>query len=435
MVASYKNGIPLLSLPQTLRDAIAVTRRLGHRSLWVDALCILQDDEKFKDLELAKMGHIYTNSLLTIQAAVPKSVRDGFLALRQPQIAAPVRLLFARGDAGGGRPPSYVQARLRYEPEGMTLSTSSRAWIFQETVLPVRLLVYAEQQAMLACRERVCREDSASDMGISSINPQYYRRIRPDLQSDGQSAARVRELALTSWYFLLSTFYSKRIQSVSDDRLYALSAYAGEAHHAIGGEYHAGVWAVDLLYSLQWRRNGLIPLQRAGTYRAPSWSWAAYDGQIQYESKQRVLERNEKHGVQDPDPSYQPRTLEVWTTKAGFSQFGPCRDGQIVLETLVGWAVPSPAAQRIRNSSHRLQTLDSAEDICCGWFDTETTPARPVLCASLTGIAGLMLVEGGSRDGRKAFERFGRLRLTLECPGAKFAAWRGACRMETIIIV
>jgi hypothetical protein len=35
------NGIPLESFPATLRDAVHVTRRLGIRYLWIDALCIL----------------------------------------------------------------------------------------------------------------------------------------------------------------------------------------------------------------------------------------------------------------------------------------------------------------------------------------------------------------------------------------------------------
>jgi hypothetical protein len=35
------SGIPLESFPATLRDAVYVTRRLGLRYLWIDALCIL----------------------------------------------------------------------------------------------------------------------------------------------------------------------------------------------------------------------------------------------------------------------------------------------------------------------------------------------------------------------------------------------------------
>jgi hypothetical protein len=35
------SGIPLENFPATLRDAVHITRRLGLRYLWIDALCIL----------------------------------------------------------------------------------------------------------------------------------------------------------------------------------------------------------------------------------------------------------------------------------------------------------------------------------------------------------------------------------------------------------
>lgn len=41
-IGGRKNGIYLVHLPKTLRDAIIVTRKLGIKYLWVDALCIIQ---------------------------------------------------------------------------------------------------------------------------------------------------------------------------------------------------------------------------------------------------------------------------------------------------------------------------------------------------------------------------------------------------------
>jgi len=37
-------GIPISVLPKTFNDAIALTRRLGVRYIWIDSLCIIQDD-------------------------------------------------------------------------------------------------------------------------------------------------------------------------------------------------------------------------------------------------------------------------------------------------------------------------------------------------------------------------------------------------------
>jgi hypothetical protein len=67
-------GLCLENLPQTIRDAIEVTKKLGFRYLWVDALCILQDDQKDKRLEIEAMGNIYRNATLTVAASDSKGV-------------------------------------------------------------------------------------------------------------------------------------------------------------------------------------------------------------------------------------------------------------------------------------------------------------------------------------------------------------------------
>jgi hypothetical protein len=40
-----KAAIPLESMPKTVRDAAVITKSLGMKYLWVDSLCIVQDDK------------------------------------------------------------------------------------------------------------------------------------------------------------------------------------------------------------------------------------------------------------------------------------------------------------------------------------------------------------------------------------------------------
>ncbi|KAH8710106.1 heterokaryon incompatibility protein-domain-containing protein, partial [Phaeosphaeriaceae sp. PMI808] len=70
------------SLPKTFQDAITITRKLGIRYLWIDSLCILQDDSADWDIELAKMGDIYKNSYLTIAVVSASDDQTGFLGPR-----------------------------------------------------------------------------------------------------------------------------------------------------------------------------------------------------------------------------------------------------------------------------------------------------------------------------------------------------------------
>lgn len=72
------------ALPQTVKDAISVVKRLGLRYIWIDAYCIIQDSVEDKNKELAHMGEIYTRAYITLSAASAASVEDGFLQLRRP---------------------------------------------------------------------------------------------------------------------------------------------------------------------------------------------------------------------------------------------------------------------------------------------------------------------------------------------------------------
>lgn len=67
-ISSMKTGIPWAKLPNTFQDAITVTRRLGLRYLWIDSLCIVQDDAQDWEREAANMAVIFESAYLTIAA-------------------------------------------------------------------------------------------------------------------------------------------------------------------------------------------------------------------------------------------------------------------------------------------------------------------------------------------------------------------------------
>ncbi|KAK4189501.1 heterokaryon incompatibility protein-domain-containing protein [Podospora australis] len=53
-------------LPRTISDAMAICKAVGERFLWVDALCIQQDDHRDKQGQIAAMGSIYRSASFTI---------------------------------------------------------------------------------------------------------------------------------------------------------------------------------------------------------------------------------------------------------------------------------------------------------------------------------------------------------------------------------
>lgn len=79
---AFQDGIALEDLPGTLRDAVEVTRAMGIKFLWVDALCILQDSEANVSHELARMQHYYRNALLATSPRAFLAPRSVFCILK-----------------------------------------------------------------------------------------------------------------------------------------------------------------------------------------------------------------------------------------------------------------------------------------------------------------------------------------------------------------
>ncbi|TVY15628.1 hypothetical protein LARI1_G006275 [Lachnellula arida] len=63
-----KEGMKWETLPPTFRDAISLARALGIQFLWIDSLCIIQDDKRDWEREAACMAKIYSNSYINIAA-------------------------------------------------------------------------------------------------------------------------------------------------------------------------------------------------------------------------------------------------------------------------------------------------------------------------------------------------------------------------------
>ena len=75
----YTKQILPSELPQTFKDAVRVTRLFGFRYLWIDSLCIIQDDRMDWEVESAKMSSIYNHAYLVVAASCAANAEAGFL--------------------------------------------------------------------------------------------------------------------------------------------------------------------------------------------------------------------------------------------------------------------------------------------------------------------------------------------------------------------
>lgn len=76
-------GIAFQDLASTVVDAIRLCFKLGFRFLWVDRLCIVQDDNKDWLEEASRMCEIYSRSALTISVPICTESSQSFLDERQ----------------------------------------------------------------------------------------------------------------------------------------------------------------------------------------------------------------------------------------------------------------------------------------------------------------------------------------------------------------
>ncbi|KAK4072012.1 hypothetical protein Trihar35433_4076 [Trichoderma harzianum] len=64
-------------IPKTIRDAMEFVKQLGEKFLWVDALCIIQDDLSTKQRMIDHMNVIYANAYATLFAAFGDNAHAG----------------------------------------------------------------------------------------------------------------------------------------------------------------------------------------------------------------------------------------------------------------------------------------------------------------------------------------------------------------------
>lgn len=228
-VETLKKNVRIHNLPPTVRDAILMTQRLRLRYLWVDAYCIIQDNDEDMNKELAQMGEIYGRAHITLSASSAVSVEDGFLQLRKPpdfkgifswSVKRPdgsfkpfPRLCLDYGGIGTvivARPILVDYQRLQPEP------IEQRAWTFQEKLLSPRVLIFAKNQLKWQCNG-IDKSMSGESHYKSDTRPEFFK-----------SAEDRKRKSLGQLWQQIVTQYSGRQLSSEQDRLVALSAVASK---------------------------------------------------------------------------------------------------------------------------------------------------------------------------------------------------------------
>lgn len=259
-------GVPLLSFPKTFRDAIHITRQLDIQYLWIDSLCIVQDDEADWLAESEKMGAIYHRAAVTVAASDARNSTEGCFVAERGSVgksstashghnAPTAKFMTRKGEAGNMFKTCFAHVPTARRSEPYFSPLGHRAWVCQEWYLSRRVIFCTKSGFMWKCREHQHNErDRYVDM--------YEER---------------------GWEHLMER-YSETHLTRETDRLIAVRGIAnelGKTESRQGQEYHYGHWigGSDTAIMLCWMmKEWASQLDGKGPTGVPSWSWASITG-------------------------------------------------------------------------------------------------------------------------------------------------------------
>lgn len=247
-LTQHRDEIPFDKLPKTFRETVLFTRSLGIRYLWIDSLCIIQDDPEDWSREARKMGALYRRALLVIAATGASDSTGGLFVSDRAQLRQ-IKAPFLPGEEDEENQGEFYISTIpsgEFKPDTSVLR--ERAWVYQEWYLARRLFFSMPGGLVWSCAEY-----NLSELGTNIPFELYEKR---------------------DWFILLQEYTSKKL-SVASDRLEALWGISEERR--LGetdsrGNFTYGVWDSDLTKHLLWKTVARPTQGQDDLPELPSWT-------------------------------------------------------------------------------------------------------------------------------------------------------------------
>lgn len=260
------------SLPKTFRDAITIARKLNVSYLWIDSLCICQDDPEDWKVESQRMADVYNGSYCNVAATKAHNSSVGCLSQSDRYFAGPCTFTSATGKE------YFVLPKLFWQREMSTQPLLTRGWVVQERILAPRTLHFSRHQVFWECSHVVACEAYPERLPLNLLDYRDATLLWKTENHKGEDEAGL------SWRSIVEA-YSKCLLTYEKDKMPAIEGVARFCgRDKKRGRYIAGLWEESLLTDLLWamgdgvKPTGTPPAQ----HRAPSWSWASLDGSIRF---------------------------------------------------------------------------------------------------------------------------------------------------------
>lgn len=254
------------SIPKTFQDAIQLTRDLGVQFLWIDSLCIIQHDEEDWGRESAKMCTVYGNTYLTIAATSSSDCHGGLQYWKNRELFKVIGFTVNKTPLSISLIALPTAGRCKEDTPLLY-----RGWALQERMMSPRVVHFLPAGVALECNRGRLAEFVASRLNSESISKRSYHES-------------IMKSSL--WRDLIRTYCQSAV-SYPSDKFPAISGLVQHiAPHRVGARYLAGLWSDSLILDLLWKREHRADYctgtKGVKPWRAPSWSWAAGDGEIRF---------------------------------------------------------------------------------------------------------------------------------------------------------
>ncbi|KAI0551675.1 heterokaryon incompatibility protein-domain-containing protein [Xylaria curta] len=275
-IYKFSNPTSVSKLPTTYKHALAVAHELDIQYIWIDSLCILQDEDNKQDWEEQSelMGSIYSHAVCNIAATWASDGRDGLFSTNDPFGREVTRITLDWSSES----TSYHQLwhEDSYHEDIIAAPLSQRGWVVQERYLSRRQVNFAKRQIYWECHELMASEQFPAGLprlqGEMSFPGFPFQLSKPCL--DGSDIRR-------TWADLVNLYSRCRLTKESD-KLVAISGLAREVGSITKDICIQGLWKKDFYQQLCWRAMSVKGLGSTTTERrnAPTWSWANIDGPV-----------------------------------------------------------------------------------------------------------------------------------------------------------
>ncbi|KAL2844584.1 heterokaryon incompatibility protein-domain-containing protein [Aspergillus pseudoustus] len=299
---TWRHPLPT-ELPNTIEDALRVTARIGLQYLWVDSICIAQDNRDEKQAQILAMYDIYANAEICIIAASGTDSTHGLPGVRESRklagSVAGVSLQSGQSTVIGARPPALHETLKEY-------LWIRRAWTYQEVILARRCLIFTETETFFFCTQETVRE-SLTESGTHAERDYWMSDVWGDIDfmtmtSANQPSKRDDNFGRTSLqnYDAAMREYTRRELTYQEDGLNAFRGMERLFGQYIGCETIAGCPWPLLTNCLEWQLQDILCAEEEWPSRRmsrdlkdeendndlhlipllPSWAWAGWNGSL-----------------------------------------------------------------------------------------------------------------------------------------------------------